>query len=107
MHPVVKGKPHERRADRLASVSAQDNRISFGCINVPVPFYNAVISPAFTGTTASSTSCRKRARLARCSVLPLSWGAGIRPQQVTPAGPHRYSRVGRYGHPDGSERIAK
>ena len=50
LHPVVKGKPHERRADRLASLTAQDNRISFGCINVPVPFYNTVISPAFTGT---------------------------------------------------------
>ena len=50
MHPVVKGKPHERRADRLASVTAEDNRISFGCINVPVPFYNTVISPAFSQT---------------------------------------------------------
>ncbi len=50
LHPVVKGKPHERRAERLASVKADDNRISFGCINVPVPFYDTVISPAFTGT---------------------------------------------------------
>jgi hypothetical protein len=50
LHPVVKGKPHERRAERLGSVTPTDNRISFGCINVPVPFYNTVISPAFTGT---------------------------------------------------------
>ncbi len=50
LHPVVKGKPHERRADRLASGTAEDNRISFGCINAPVPFYETVISPAFTGT---------------------------------------------------------
>lgn len=50
LHPVVKGKPHERRADRLASVTAEDNRISFGCINVPVPFYETVISSAFART---------------------------------------------------------
>ena len=50
LHPVVKGQPHERRAVRLGSPTPTDNRISFGCINVPVPFYSEVISPAFTGT---------------------------------------------------------
>jgi hypothetical protein len=50
LHPVVKGKPHERRADRHASVTGADNRISFGCINVPVPFYEGVISRAFART---------------------------------------------------------
>ncbi|MEO6173388.1 MAG: hypothetical protein ABIP02_09760, partial [Arenimonas sp.] len=34
LHPVVKGTPAEHRAERLQSVTAQDNRISFGCINV-------------------------------------------------------------------------
>ena len=50
LHPVVPGKPHERRAERLGSPTPEDNRISFGCINVPVPFYKTVISPAFTHT---------------------------------------------------------
>jgi hypothetical protein len=50
LHPVVKGTPQEHRAERLASATAQDNRISFGCINVPVPFYSTVVSPSFTGT---------------------------------------------------------
>ncbi len=50
LHPVVKGTPKERRAERLSSPTAQDNRVSFGCINVPVPFYTTVVSPAFTGT---------------------------------------------------------
>jgi hypothetical protein len=27
-----------------------DNRISYGCINVPAKFYDAVVVPAFTGT---------------------------------------------------------
>ena len=50
LHPVVKGTPVERRAERLKSATAQDNRVSFGCINVPVPFYTTIVSPAFTGT---------------------------------------------------------
>ena len=50
LHPVVKGTPKERRAERLASASALDKRISYGCINVPVRFYEKVVSPTFTGT---------------------------------------------------------
>ena len=50
LHAVVRGQPAERRAQRLQSASPQDNRISFGCINVPVGFYEGVVSPLFTGT---------------------------------------------------------
>ncbi|MBA3594055.1 MAG: hypothetical protein H0W47_09690 [Polaromonas sp.] len=50
LHRVVKGQPKDRRAERLASPSPLDNRISFGCINVPVHFYEKVVSPSFTGT---------------------------------------------------------
>lgn len=50
LHPVVKGTPAERRAERLNSATAEDNRISYGCINVPVQFYQEVVSPAFTKT---------------------------------------------------------
>ncbi|OGT54138.1 MAG: hypothetical protein A3E01_20725 [Gammaproteobacteria bacterium RIFCSPHIGHO2_12_FULL_63_22] len=50
LHAVVKGTPKERRAERLKSPSPQDNRISFGCINVPVEFYSKIVSPAFTRT---------------------------------------------------------
>ncbi len=50
LHPVVEGAPSERRARRLESATPQDNRISYGCINVPVKFYQKVISPAFTKT---------------------------------------------------------
>jgi hypothetical protein len=48
LHPVVKGTPQERRAQRLESTTSQDNRISYGCINVPAKFYATVVSPAFT-----------------------------------------------------------
>jgi hypothetical protein len=47
LHRVVKGTPAERRAQRLDSATPDDNRISFGCINVPVKFYETVVRPAF------------------------------------------------------------
>lgn len=50
MHRVVVGAPKDRRAARLASPTVDDNRISFGCINVPVDFYDNVVAPAFAGT---------------------------------------------------------
>lgn len=48
MHRVRAAVARERRLARLASVSAADNRISYGCINVPVSFYEGVIWPAFS-----------------------------------------------------------
>lgn len=50
LHPVVTGSAKERRAERLATPSTLDNRVSYGCINVPVPFYKNVVGPAFAGT---------------------------------------------------------
>ena len=49
MHAVIKGTPLERRAQRLASPTPLDNRISYGCINVPVPFFHEVIQSNFSG----------------------------------------------------------
>jgi hypothetical protein len=47
LHPVVPGTPKERRAERLGSETPDDNRISFGCINVLPAFYQSVVAPAF------------------------------------------------------------
>lgn len=47
MHRVRAIEPKERRLERLASPTTADNRISYGCINVPVAFYEDVIRPAF------------------------------------------------------------
>jgi hypothetical protein len=44
MHRVIKTKD---RLQRLASPSTADNRISFGCINIPAKFYETVVRPAF------------------------------------------------------------
>lgn len=45
MHRLRLVSKEERRAQRLASATVKDNRISFGCINVPVAFYEGVLSP--------------------------------------------------------------
>lgn len=45
MHRVRANNKAERRLERLASPTAQDNRISFGCINLPKPFYERVLQP--------------------------------------------------------------
>jgi hypothetical protein len=50
LHRVITSNPKERRLHRLATLTPKDNRISYGCINVPVAFYETVVSPAFTGT---------------------------------------------------------
>lgn len=50
LHAVVRGTPAERRAERLQSTTVSDNRISYGCVNVPEVFYREVVSPVFTGT---------------------------------------------------------
>ena len=50
LHRVNTSNAKERRAQRLDSSSPSDRRISYGCINVPVKFYENVVSPAFTGT---------------------------------------------------------
>jgi hypothetical protein len=50
MHRVITTNPKDRRLQRLATPTPLDNRISFGCINIPVKFYEHVVRPAFTGT---------------------------------------------------------
>ncbi len=50
IHRVVTSSPKERRLQRLASNVPQDRRITFGCINVPANFYDAVVLPMFKET---------------------------------------------------------
>lgn len=51
IHPVVTSNPKERRLRRLNTTTPLDNRISYGCINVPAKFFADVVRPAFTGTS--------------------------------------------------------
>ena len=50
LHPVITSNVKERRAQRLATPTPLDNRVSYGCINVPAEFFKNVVSAAFTGT---------------------------------------------------------
>ncbi len=50
LHRVVTSNPRDRRIERLATPTPADNRISYGCINVPAAFYNEVVDPSFTDT---------------------------------------------------------
>lgn len=47
LHRVI---PAKARLQRLSTPTPNDNRISYGCINVPVNFYDNIVHPAFTGT---------------------------------------------------------
>lgn len=50
LHRVLTTKPEERRLERLATPTVKDNRISYGCINVPKSFYEKIVAPTFAGT---------------------------------------------------------
>ncbi len=47
MHRVVTANKAERRLERLATPDVSDNRISYGCVNVPAAFYDKFIKPVF------------------------------------------------------------
>lgn len=49
MHRVRATDPRERRLERLATPTTADNRISYGCVNVPVAFFDSVVWPALGG----------------------------------------------------------
>ena len=47
MHPTATGVPAERRPERLASPTPDDNRVTHGCINVAPEFYEGIVRPTF------------------------------------------------------------
>lgn len=48
LHPIPPGaSKKERRRQRMLSPTPDDNRITFGCINVPLAFYGKRVRPAF------------------------------------------------------------
>jgi len=50
MHPIPSdAAKSEKRRDRMLSATAEDNRITFGCINVPLAFYGKILRPLFLG----------------------------------------------------------
>jgi hypothetical protein len=51
LHRVIRGDPGDHRLLRLGTKSSLDKRISYGCINVPVRFYERIVRPIFMKTT--------------------------------------------------------
>lgn len=47
LHAVITTHKSEHRVDRLLSPTPDDNRISFGCINVGTKFYSRTLTPLF------------------------------------------------------------
>ena len=47
LHPIVRGTKKERRLQRLMSPTPEDNRITYGCINVDPGFYKGLMRPLF------------------------------------------------------------
>lgn len=45
MHRVRTANKADRRLERLATPTIADNRISYGCINVPAAFYDSYVKP--------------------------------------------------------------
>ena len=52
MHRVLTTNPAEHRLERLATPRIDDNRVSFGCVNVPIAFYEQFIRPTFAQSHA-------------------------------------------------------
>lgn len=52
MHRVRSTNAKERRLERLATATVDDNRITYGCINIPVAFYETYIYPVFAARNA-------------------------------------------------------
>jgi hypothetical protein len=47
LHPIPNSNKKEHRRERMLSPTIDDNRITFGCINVPTAFYNKSVRPLF------------------------------------------------------------
>jgi hypothetical protein len=78
LHQVIRTDRQEQRLQRLLSPTPEDNRITYGCINVSAAFYKDVVRPAFTGTKGMVYILPETTPLKQ--VLP-----SFRPQPVTDA----------------------
>ena len=95
MHRVRPTVQAERRLQRLASPTPRDNRISYGCINLPVAFYENVLSPLVRGSGAVVYVLPETQTAAAWFRLPGTAAAatlagGDAPRPAAPAGPVRH-----------------
>lgn len=50
LHAAITGKVSDRRLHRLTTATPADNRISYGCINLPAEFFETIVRPLFGAT---------------------------------------------------------
>lgn len=70
IHPTWHGKPSERRDERLATPTPDDNTVSNGCINVPYEFYQRMSAYLQSRANVVTENGRSMAWLPRLVVLP-------------------------------------
>jgi hypothetical protein len=74
LHRVLTTKPEERRLERLATPTPKDNRISYGCINVPKNSTRTIVAPTFSGTDGIVYILPERGSARSCSART-SWAS--------------------------------
>jgi len=85
MHRVKVVDPAERRFERIATDSVADKRISNGCINVPLGFFDDVVEPALGHAQAIVYVLPERKPLQ--AVFPAAHAHAARAQPPDPAPP--------------------
>ena len=70
IHPTYQHLPQQRRDERLASPTPEDNAISFGCINVPTRFYNLTVAFLNANQSIRQTPAGPVAELPKLVILP-------------------------------------
>jgi len=83
MHRVINKVKSERRLQRLASANPKVRRISWGCINIPVAFFDSYISPVFGKHTGVTYVIPERKSFAEV----FEQGGGVPQMVATSAGP--------------------
>ena len=51
MHRLRPSNPLEKRPERMATATPSDNRITYGCVNIPADFYDRWLLPTLGNTT--------------------------------------------------------
>jgi hypothetical protein len=81
MHRVVTFNAVERRLERLSTPAVDDNRISYGCINIPADFYDAYVRPAYAERNAVVYVLPEVKSLDEVFAMGVSGGAGQLPNR--------------------------
>jgi hypothetical protein len=76
IHRVLTTNADERRLERLETPTPDDNRISYGCINVPVEFYEKFVRPAFATHRAAVYILPEVKSLEQVFAIPAGFGSG-------------------------------